>query len=54
VRVRDVIAELRTFAANVAYLCHDVFPNSFTNLQYIRKGASAPDERGYGVPRTSL
>src|ERR1700733_12478556 len=22
VRVRDVIAELRTFAANVAYLCH--------------------------------
>ena len=22
VRVRDVVAELRTFAANVAYLCH--------------------------------
>ena len=27
VRVRDVIAKLRTFAANVAYLCHDVAPN---------------------------
>ena len=27
VRVRNVIAELRTFAANVAYLCHGFAPN---------------------------
>jgi len=27
VRVRDVIAELRAFAANIAYLCHDFAPN---------------------------
>ena len=27
VRVRDVVSEARTFAANVAYLCHDYSPN---------------------------
>ena len=27
VRVRDVVTELRAFAANVAYLCHDFTPN---------------------------
>jgi len=27
VRMRDVIAELRTFPADVAYLCHDVAPD---------------------------
>jgi hypothetical protein len=27
VRVRDVVPELRAFAANVAYLCHDFAPN---------------------------
>jgi hypothetical protein len=26
-RVRNVIAELRTFTANVAYLCHDFYSN---------------------------
>ena len=29
VRVRDVVTELRAFAANVAYLCHDFAPNFF-------------------------
>jgi hypothetical protein len=29
VRVRDVIAKLRPFAANIAYLCHDFTPISF-------------------------
>ena len=29
VRVGDVITELRAFAANVAYLCHDFAPNLF-------------------------
>ena len=28
VRVRDVVAELRAFAANVAYLCHCITPTS--------------------------
>jgi len=27
VRVRNVVAELRTFPADVAYLCHDFAPN---------------------------
>jgi hypothetical protein len=27
VRVRDVVTELRAFAANIAYLCHDLAPN---------------------------
>src|SRR5580700_10674207 len=27
VRVRDVVTELRAFAANIAYLCHDFTPN---------------------------
>jgi hypothetical protein len=27
VRVRDVVTELRAFAANIAYLCHDFAPN---------------------------
>jgi hypothetical protein len=27
VRVRDVVAELRTFPANIAYMCHDFAPN---------------------------
>jgi hypothetical protein len=28
VRMRDVVAELRAFPANIAYLCHDFAPNS--------------------------
>jgi hypothetical protein len=27
VRVRDVVSELRTFAAKLTYLCHDITPN---------------------------
>ena len=29
VRVGDVVTELRAFAANIAYLCHDFAPNVF-------------------------
>jgi len=42
VRVRNVIAKLRAFPANIAYLCHD-----FTPIPYVSAGA-------FGVPKGTL
>jgi hypothetical protein len=38
--VRDIIAKLRAFAANVAYLCHDFAPN-FVVLRAARSADSS-------------
>ena len=41
VRVRDVVAELRAFAAKLTYLCHDITPNE----------SFAPEETPINNPR---
>jgi len=40
VRVRDVVTELRAFAANVAYLCHDPAPK-FSKVSHAGAGECA-------------
>ena len=45
VRVRDVVAEARPLAADIACLSHDEIPSSSTNLQYIETRRFAPNAR---------
>src|SRR5258708_4540692 len=42
VRVGDVVAELRAFAANLTYLCHDQLQNSIGNLYAAGKSCGRP------------
>jgi hypothetical protein len=51
VRVRDVIAKLRAFAANIAYLCHDFAPNSCVSCRRNLPPANAiPTALRLGLP----